>query len=203
MRLAEIDWSVLRGALILLVISLLVSGGLLGSSYYFWSKMDGEYKRERSLLLAARSQYQNVDMEEKLIEDYFPRYQELESAGIIGEERRLDWIDTLRKAAQRVELPSLRYVIDSQDLYRPEFSLPEGVFQIYSSKMDLNLGMLHEGDLPSLLTDLDRNAAGHYTVSGCDLQRAQVEFIKNPDAVNVTAVCDLQWLTIKPSAVLQ
>ncbi len=200
MKLAEIDWGILRGAIILLVLVVVVSGGLLGGSYYFWKKKDAEYQRENRALLAARSQYQNIDMEEKVIEDYFPRYKALETAGIIGNERRLDWIDTLRRAAQRVELPTLRYVIESQRLFRPEFPLPEGVFQVFASEMALDLGLLHEGDLPTLLADLNRNATGLYTVAECDLRRAQTEFIKNPNAVNLTAQCGLRWLTIKPSA---
>lgn len=199
MRLAEVDWSILRGGLISLFVSLLISGGLLGTSYHFWTKMDREYKRERAALFAARSQYQNIDDEEKLIENYFPRYQELETAGLIGKERRLDWIDTLRLSAQEVELPALRYVIDSQELYRPDFPLPESAFQIFASNMELNLGLLHEGDLPALLDDLNRKAAGFYTVASCDINRAQQEFIKNPDAINVTAECGLRWITIRPA----
>lgn len=198
MRLADVDWSILRGGLILLFLSLAVSGGLLGSSFHFWEKMDRVYKRERAVLFAARSQYQNIDEEEKLIEDYFPRYRELQSAGIIGSERRLDWIDNLQRSARNVDLPSLRYVIDSQEPYRPDVPLPESEFRIFASNMALNLGLLHEGDLPALLDDLNRNAAGFYTVAGCDMHRAQQEFIKNPDAVNLTAECGLRWITIRP-----
>lgn len=199
MRLAEVDWSILRGGLILLFVSLLISGGLLGSSYHFWTKMDREYKRERAALFAARSQYQNIDQEEKVIAEYFPRYRELESAGLIGDERRLDWIDTLRRSAQEVELPGLRYIIDSQELYQPEFPLPESAFRIFASNMELNLGLLHEGDLPALLDDLNRKAAGFYTVASCNIIRAQQEFIKNPNAVNLTADCGLRWITIRPA----
>lgn len=198
-RLAEVGWRELRGALILLLVSLIISGGLTGSSYRYWYKMDQAYKRERAALLAARSQYQNIDEEDKLIEDYFPRYRELEAAGIIGSEQRLDWIDTLRKAAQSVDVPSLRYVIDSQELYRPDFPLPENDFNLYASTMTLDLGLLHEGDLPALLEDLNQNATGFYTVDECEMNRVQEEFIKAPDAINLTATCDLRWITIRPA----
>lgn len=200
MKLADVDWGVIRGALILLVISVMVSGGLLGSSQYFWDKMDRKHKRERGAMLAARAQYQNIDEEAKLIEVYLPRFRDLESAGIIGNEKRLDWIDTLRQAASRVELPSLRYVIDSQEIYRPELTLPASVFRVYASNMALDLGLLHEEDLGALLDDLDQNAVGFYTVAHCDLRRTQPQFVQNPDAVNLSAQCGLRWLTIKQSA---
>lgn len=199
MKLDQIDWGVLRNALILLVVSVAISSGLLGSSFYFWDKMDRQYQRERNALLGVRAQYQNIDEEEKIIERYLPLFRDLESKGIIGQERRLDWIDTLRQASQRVELPMLRYVIDSQSIYQPEFSVPGGTFQIYASNMRLDLGLLHEGDLNTLFADLDANATGLYTVSSCDLRRTrhQRDFIKAAGATNLKADCGLRWLTIK------
>lgn len=199
MKLDQIDWGVLRGALILLFISVAISGGLLGSSFHFWEKMDRMFKRERNALSGVRAQYQNIDEEEKIIEQYLPLYHDLESKGIIGKERRLDWIDSLRQASQRVELPMLRYVIDSQSIHEPEFKVPDGKFQIYSSNMQLDLGLLHEGDLDTLFADLDANATGLYTVSNCDLSRNhhQREFVKRADATNLRANCGLRWLTIK------
>lgn len=199
MKLDQIDWSVLRNALILLVISLIISGALLGSSFHFWENMDRMYKQERNALFRVREQYQNIDQEAKIIEQYLPLYRDLESKGIIGKERRLDWIDTLRQASQRVELPALRYVIDSQSVYQTEFAVPGSKFQIYSSNMQLDLGLLHEGDLGALFADLDVNATGLYTVSNCDLSRtrAQREFIKRADSTNLRANCGLRWLTLK------
>ncbi|MDH3414484.1 MAG: hypothetical protein OEM98_18635 [Gammaproteobacteria bacterium] len=199
MKLDQVDWGVLRNPLILLVVSLAISGGLLSSSFYLWDKMNREHQRETSALSAVRAQYQNIDEEEKIIERYLPLYRALESKGIIGKERRLDWIDTLRQSSHRVELPNLRYVIDSQSIYQPEFLVPGGSFQIYASRMHLDLGLLHEGDLEALFNDLDANANGLYTVSKCDLRRLhhQTEFVKRADATNLKAECGLRWLTIK------
>ncbi|MFT5175631.1 MAG: hypothetical protein ACI8W7_003823, partial [Gammaproteobacteria bacterium] len=38
MKFSEIDWSVLRGALILLLVSVLIVSGALSGSYRFWAK---------------------------------------------------------------------------------------------------------------------------------------------------------------------
>lgn len=199
MKLDQIDWGLLRNALIFLAISVVVSGALLGTSFHFSEKMNRTFQRERSALFSVRAQYQNIDEEEKIIERYLPLYRDLESRGVIGQERRLDWIDTLRQASQRVELPVLRYVIDSQSVYEPKFIESGGAFQIYSSSMQLDLGLLHEEDLDSLFADLDANATGLYTVSSCNLRRNynQREFIKRAEVTNVKAECGLRWLTIK------
>lgn len=200
MKLAEVDWNILRGALLLLFVALLITGGVLGASLHFLDKKERNYQRARGAMLAARAQYQNIDEEERIIANYLPQFRELESAGMVGDEKRLDWIDALRKAASRVELPSLSYVIDSQERYRSELPLPASVFQVYSSNMALDLGLLHEEDLHALLGDLDRNAEGFYTVAHCDLRRTQLQFTQKPDAVNLSAKCGLRWLTIKQSA---
>ena len=199
MKLDQIDWGVLRNALILLGVCVVIGGALFGTSFHFSEKMNRVLKRDRNALFAVRAQYQNIDEEEKIIKRYLPIYRDLESRGIIGQERRLDWIDTLRQASQRVELPVLRYVIDSQNIYQPEFIAPPGSFQIYSSHMQLDLGLLHEEDLDTLFADLDANATGLYTVSSCDLRRnyKQREFVKRADVTNVKAECGLRWLTIK------
>ncbi len=198
MKLAEVDWGILRGALILLVICVAIGAGLMSTSYSFWEKQDRAYSAAHSAMLGARTQYHSIDEEEKIIEAYFPVYRDLESKGIIGKERRLDWIDNLRGAAQRVELPALSYLIDSQERFKTDLPFQLGSYQIYSSSMKLDLGLLHEEDLSALLNDLDRHAGGLYTVVDCDLRRSQPTFVKKPDAVNLKAACDLQWLTIKP-----
>ena len=197
MKLAEVDWRLLRGALILLVICVAISVGLIGTSYSFWKKQNRAHSAARSAMMGARTQYQSIDEEEKIIAAYLPVYRALESKGIIGKEHRLDWVDNLRRAAQRVELPALSYVIDSQQRFKSELPLHLGSYQIYSSSMKLDLGLLHEEDLSALLNDLNSHGGGLYTVADCDLRRSQSTFVKRPDAVNLKAACGLQWLTIK------
>ncbi|MGH6830378.1 MAG: hypothetical protein ACREDG_04420, partial [Methylocella sp.] len=65
-----------------------------------------------------------------------------------------------------------------------------------TSTMKLDLGLLHENDLASLLQDLDENAPGIYTVKECTLKRAQNVVAEDPDAENDKAECDLLWFTL-------
>ena len=171
MKLAEVDWPLLRGALVGLTVCLVVAGLVAGASYQFVDAKRTALRIEKSKLLGIRGKYQTVDEEERLIEEYLPRFVALEERGVVGREFRLDWIETLRGASTELKLPELRYAIDTQGSYKPDFPVAPGAFQIYASKMRLDLGLLHEGDLPALLERIERDARGLYRVSDCALTR--------------------------------
>jgi len=197
MKLSEVDWSVLRGSLILLVVSALIIGAALSVSYRFWNKQDIVLKRANSALYSARGQYRALDDEEDIIATYLPRYASLEEEGIIGREHRLDWIDVLRETARTVNVPRLEYAIDAQHAFDVGWDLGVGDYAVYASSMRLHLGLLHEGDLLRFLADLSKNISGLFGVSGCDMRRAG-EAIKNqPRASNVNVTCVLKFITIR------
>ena len=124
-------------------------------------------------------------------------YYDLEARGIIGGERRLDWIESITDAAAVVRVPTFLYSFDAQRPYQASFPLDSGKFQIFATNVTLTLGLLHEGDLPALLNELDRSAAGQFSVSNCDMARTGEQVLADPRHNNVDAVCHLQWFTIK------
>lgn len=197
MKVAEIDWVVLRGALILLVIAIIVSVTLIYTGVHFGEEFDKEVKRDRRKLTSIRSEYQTIDDEQRVIELYLPLYRGLEERGIVGKERRLSWVETLKVVAEKVKLPSLRYELYPQEEYAAEIPLPQGVYKVYTSDMRLDMGLLHEGDLPLLLRELQRSSSSLFTVSRCSLRRNGAALTMKPKAKNVSASCNLQWYTIK------
>ena len=197
MSLGEIDWGILRGSLVLLLVSVLVSGAVLSGGYYFSGAMTAEYQRKNTQLRSIRSKYQTVDEEERVIELFLPRFEALESEGIIGREHRLNWIEKLREASQTLKLPGLRYTIATQETFKPDFDLDTGKFEVFVSRMILNLGLLHEGDLLRLFQELDRSVNGLYSISDCSMWRVRPDFGPDPTEANLTASCTLEWFTIK------
>jgi len=197
MKISEIDWSILRGSLILLIVSTLVAGAALNASYRFWSKQDTVLKRASVALSSARGQFHALDEEEDIIATYLPRYASLEEEGIIGREHRLDWIDVLRETARTVKVPSLEYAIEAQRPFDVGWDLKVGDYSVYASSMRLTLGLLHEGDLTRFLAGLTKNAPGLFGVTGCDMARG-VETISSQSLdSNVNATCVLKFITIR------
>jgi hypothetical protein len=195
----KLDWSVLQGSVITFVVSIAISAALIGSTWYYKDKMHREYQMQKSRFQSISNQYLAVDQEEKLIRDYYPKFVELYNKGIIGQERRLTWIETLNNAEDRIKLPSITYDIASQNKYVPDYSLNIGNFQIYSSPMKLNMNLLHEGDLKKLLDALSTNAPGIYNVSNCKLRPSGQIILDDAKKGNVTAECELKWFNIKKS----
>ena len=200
MKLADIDWRVMRGSAILLIVATLSSGGMVSGANYFENEMQRELKREQRKLNAIRSEFQTIDEQRLVIEQYLPRFRSLEAKGIIGEERRLDWIETLRVAAEQVQLISLRYQIGRQQKYLPHFPIKDQGFGVFASQMVLDMGLLHEEDLLRMLRELTRRTTSLYDISECNLTRTNQNLGKSPERPNLRASCDLQWLTLQLDA---
>lgn len=197
MRPSEIDWNVLRGAVVLLVVAVLISGTALALGYQFDGEQEAGLQRARSAFMSARNQYHTLDDEEDLIATYLPRYSALEDQGVIGREQRLDWIDVLRESARAAQVQRLAYVIDAQRVFDTGVKLEIGDYRVYSSSMRLNLGLLHEGDLLRFLSRLRDGVSGLLAVSDCSLTRAGAEVSTSVDATNVDARCVLDFITIR------
>lgn len=199
MKLADVEWGILRGALIALGISLAVSAVMVGSSYGFWESKAKVVKNLHLNLKKTRNEFRTLDDEREMIATYLPRYEELEALGVIGREYRLNWIESLREASQRMKLPDLSYAIETQASYVAEFPLETDVYQLYASNMNLDVGLLHGEDLVALLRDLDARAKGLYSVSRCHLVRRR-DTPGSPKEVHLQSTCQLRWFTIKKPA---
>ena len=196
MKPADIDWSMLRGALIVLIIVLVVGAALVASSWIFWERMDKQASRLERELRNAKREWMTIDDRKNMIATYLPLFEDLSERGIIGREFRLDWIETLTDARERLKIPDLEYVIKAQEPYVPEFSIASGVYQPFASVMTIDAGLLHEGDLVDLLRALDTRARGLYSVKSCSIDRRR-DTPGRPTEPHLGSNCDLEWFTLK------
>lgn len=194
----NIDWAIVRNASIALGLSIAIGGGLFAASAAYRDDKEKEYNKQHRRYLDMSRKYLTVDEEERTIKSYYPLYQSLERDGVIGEEQRLDWIDTLRAVAANIKLPSLRYEISARTPYTPDFVLDTGVFQLYASQISLRMGLFHEGDLVNMLDALNFNSPGIFSVESCKLSRTSKILQRNPARENLQADCRLRWVTLKP-----
>ncbi len=196
MKRKDIDWSILRGSLILLVVCIIIGSGIIFGSYYFYKQMELGYRRNNAQFQSISQRYLAVDEEEKMIKQFYPRFVSLYKKGVIGKEHRLNWVEVLRKSGDKIKVPLLNYVIKSQNIYTPGFAVSLGRYQLRSSNMTLSMQLLHEGDLFFIFDELDKNAEGLYNISSCEMTASFSELKDDPKASNITAKCELQWFTI-------
>jgi len=197
MKSEIIDWKILRGALILLVLSISISGSLVYGANYFRQQMQMEFNRANAAFRAISTRYLTVDEEEKLVRSYLPRFVQLYQGGIIGNEQRLNWIEVLRAIGDEYKIPSLSYQIESQQVYTPGYPLNMGRYRLNSSNMLLIMQLLHEGDLFRIFEKLNENAKGSYTLKSCNISQSVQGISEIGNAANVLVRCELQWFTIQ------
>lgn len=193
----ELDWSVIKFPTIIFIVVLLVSVALIYGSWTFKEDMFSEYKKNKAMFTAISQQYLAVDENEKIIRQYYPEFIALYKKGFVGREHRLNWIETLRAASERIKLPGLTYDISPQEEYSPSFSTNMGRFALYSSTMKLNISMLHEGDLSRFIKDMNEHVEGIFTITKCRFIRTSKKLIEKRDAKNIIADCELQWINIR------
>ena len=197
MRLPEIDWSVLRGALLLFGVTLVLAVALIGGGQWFHDGMRSRFEQEQRRFQTNSRRYLSVDEEERLIGTYMPRYQGLEHSGVVGDEHRLAWVETLRAVSSELRLPDMRYEVQPQKVYQPPVPLPTGGLRVYGSTMRVSLGLLHEDDLFRFLDALGSQSLGSFSVEHCDLRRSAGGGQADPARANLDASCDLLWVTIR------
>ncbi len=197
MRLRAADMQILRGPLGWFVACALISVAMIGASVYFKTTMAREYRTQHDAFRAASRKYLSVDADERLIEEYLPRFNALSEAGIIGNEHRLNWLEVLREAGAEIGLPAVEYQIETQR-HHDSAELPNSDYAVRVSRMSLTMRLLHEGDLFRLLAKLDRDAHGLFSVEQCDLKRADLSIVREEKVPRLDARCDFDWFTLAP-----
>lgn len=192
----KIEWSTLRTALGVFFICLLLSAALLWVSYLFRDGMKKEHEENQIAFRDISAKYLSVDSDEKIIKELYPKFIELYNRGIIGSEKRLNWIETLQNAGYDIQLPALKYQIDSREPYQPEYEIDKGAYELYATKMKLNLGLLHEVDLAKLINSLNKGASGLYNIKSCNFKITGTGILLDAEKANINTECELQWYSL-------
>ena len=161
--------------------------------------MRTEYAKQSSIFAVASNKYLSIDAHLAIAKQYHDGFVDLYNRGIFGAEHRLSWVEALNAASERIPLADLSYSIDVQQEYMHDIPVHLGDFKLYSSAMQINLKILHEGDLLNLINDLNKNAAGIFTINECSMEFLSDVLVKRHDAENIAAYCELQWLNVHNS----
>ena len=196
MTTKKLDIGVLQGALGMFAVCLVIAGLMLAASFYFRDQMSREYHSQQARFRDVSRKYLSVDEEERIIAEYLPRFNSLYEQGILGQEQRLTWLESLKIAGDRIKPPKLGYQLRGQTDFDSDLQINAGGFDIRVSDMELTMGLLHEGDLFSVLDVLDKNASGLFSVSECDLSRANITARSQELSERLEAVCQLRWYTL-------
>ncbi len=195
--MGRIDWFYLRRPILLLLVAIVVSAALAFAGWQYESMQNEEYQEALAKLQSTHRVYRNIVNDIDLIDQYRSLYNEYKSSGLVGEERRLSWIESLEATNEVLKLPTLSYALNPQEEFeRPKFRPKRGV-EVRSSPMELNMGLLHEEDLFALLEGLRLSIKNLFTVDSCRISRdTPVDRSLETKRSNLNTSCLIRWVTI-------
>jgi hypothetical protein len=196
------DLQALRVPLIVLAATLIVAAGLVYFSASVLENARNVLSQRDGQLRQARLRIQNAGEEKEMIGRYLTRYQQLARAGFVGDEQRINWLDSLRTANEEAGLFGVEYDISAQRPYAYAAEFNTGQLLLEESVMRLKFRLLHEEDLPRFFNALARGSGGFFTIDQCLVRRLKAgEAEKSLQfQPHLGAECELRWLTIRPAA---
>ena len=195
MKFSTKDLPHIRGLLLMLALALIlgavliyVSDGVLTQAQQ--SKIIADREWSEALRKLERTKNEQEDLQ-----GYYHQYQNLVEQNVIGIERRLDWIETIEKIRNQLNIFSVKYKLEPQETLNLENNSTSNSFDLHRSNMTLDFSLLHEGQLLNFFDALSEEAKGMYLLENCTLTRndlvRQLRFIPN-----LQAECTLGWITL-------
>ena len=195
---AEFDWRYIRRYTALPLVTLLVSITLFAVSTWLRADQEAQYARFSANYDATQEDYDALVYRRRLVDRYHRRYQQFHELGFVGEESRLDWIETLRAATEELTLPRVSYAIEPQlNVVAPVQSIAaEGNSQIHVSRMQLEMGLVHEVDLLRFIDEFQRKAPGLVKVDECELGWLSPQEAPSASEANLSARCAVSIFSV-------
>lgn len=149
----------------------------------------------RSAMNEAQLQLASVQQELHTLQHYLPFYKNLIDHHIVGEEQRLEWIETLEGIQSSLHLPALQYHFNAQHKLPAPAGTSLANHKLRTSPMALDAYVLHEGQLIATLNAIDQRIVGLPLLRGCEMKQGLG--IGN---ARITAHCQYDWVTLAPGA---
>ena len=193
----RIDWLYLRLPLIMLGISIVAGTVVAVVGQQYQMAQIKKYQSAVSALKTTHKRYADMVSDIELLDQYRNIYSGYKSSGLVGEERRLSWIESLDTTNQVLKLPTLSYNLLPQEKFiRPGLKVSSDV-KMNSSPMELSMGLLHEEDLMAVLEGLRLSIKNLFTVESCSLTRSgEISNSVNTKDTNISSKCTIRWVTV-------
>jgi len=192
------ELNALRGPLLLLVLVIAAAAGAIYYTQLLHQQAQTALVRQQNQLREAQTRMQRSGDEKSIIIQYVDQYRQLQQSGFIGDEQRINWLDALRIANERTDLFGVNYEIGVQQAYAYAASLNPGQIALRQSVMKLDFRLLHELDLLRFLDALRAQSTGLFHLDQCLLRRTELSGAIRYQP-NITAKCELAWITATPA----
>lgn len=192
-----------------LLIIFVILSALFGAAWYGYGEIQKELvaqeKPKIQKLNSLRSQVKFLQQQVRLYQEYGEKYEELVKKGLVKQQDRVFWTDSLIKLKDEYLIPDLSFSFSPEKpLSSGQFSkikIPNGMF--FYSDVTLKMSLQHEEDLVRVFESISQNISPLYLVQNCDtkLKDSGHEINANFDLMsgNINVSCSLIVFHTHPS----
>jgi len=194
---SNIDFYFLKRPLIFFVIAIIISAAMIIFGLQYEQLHFENYQKGERTLRTTHKLYKNMVNDIDLLELYTAKYNAYKSSGLVGGERRLSWIESLKSANAVIKLPKLTYSLLPQNGFeRPGLKVNKNT-KVTSSPMELSMSLLHEEDLFALIEGLSLSISNLFTIDSCKITlQGIIGSQLDTKGSNLNADCVLRWISV-------
>lgn len=198
MKAVSVDWDYLLEDTLWPGLSLAAAIMAVGFGIWYYGSQQTIYEANTVHQSEVHEDYDALVYRRRLLARYHRRYNQFQSLGFVGRESRLDWIETIRTVARDLDLPNVTYSLEPQlEVIGPiAYAFPGTEIQVFLSRLELDLGLVHELDLLRFFDRLELEAPGLMKVDRCDLSRQGAADQKLNADTNINASCSLMMFSV-------
>jgi len=173
MNVTRDDLKRLRMPLAVAIVLLVLGAASLIASGYYLDEASTARDATRQTRVAAQERVLRVAEEEREIRDDLVYYEQMGQRGVVGEQSRLDWIESIARIKNDRKLFEIRYNFEAQRPLDYPGLVATGTADFVVSRLKLDMLLLHEGDLLNFLADLQAGIKAHVSVRNCAVTRIE------------------------------
>lgn len=171
-------------------------------SFAFWvrSNAQQELNAEKSSLQQQQIMNNTADESARLLARYLDPYKLLLQEGVIGEPKRLQWLESVQANTSDQRIPKLNVILSGTEFTTDAHPLYHNAeLKTKTTLMQINFSLLHEGDFYHLLRALQLKSQGVFNIEECDIRRndEQGDVLTNQKLEGkFIGNCHLRWYSI-------
>ncbi len=193
------DFSFFKDDLRVLIVASIISLATILFAYHVSTSVHEQKLAYENSLGSRQNQLQRRVSERKIIQEKKHEFLELLASRRFAPADRMGWIDAAKHQAKNIGIPSLKYTLGPREPYQDD-ALPQlEDFAIYITPIDFRVGMVHEGNLITLLDYLSQIASGRFSAEKCQIDRVAEIGAFLPTEANLQASCTLSWFNFDES----
>ncbi|MFK5948758.1 MAG: hypothetical protein QM500_08330 [Methylococcales bacterium] len=109
---------------------------------------------------------------------------------------KLRWMERINSQGEKLQLPSMTYNIKARHINYNYANTLSGDFTVFSTAIDMQMGLVHEEQLLQLFQGLNNAGLGLFSVEHCAMAINGGKTHFTPNKTNITAQCLIEWYEI-------